>query len=655
MRNLKRTIGLLTVFAFILVLGLILIPARELQAIDTAYTDSGDPGKIGTYKVNEVKEITHMPYGLLHYNHVGESTSTSMIGRDVDGLGGSNETVKSGVYYAQNVNVVEVPSTPGIKIIPWMNYTGNKWNLTTVRGFIQDFEAKNPEWHVMAAVNGDGFDIGRKLAFPAQSNGATISNGNFFKSKSSGWGVMRFIRDGRQDISTFDYLDASQVNSSLITVVDIYDENDNIIARHNIQKHNKAPGAGESSIYYGVFTNEPNAYTFYPQEINSDAYFYGVASAEIWLPNDTAGDFYGKGIISTTDKSSLSTMQREQFAICTMNEDLHAALAVGVKIRVQRVYSGQFAYVDNALSLFGARVMENGESLGFEPGQRFPRAFIGVKPDGTNCFIVVDGRNAFDGRHGLDGYEMGAILRRYGCVRGYNLDGGGSVTMILREPDGSLTCKNHPSDGWERTDGNCILIAVKRPQIEILSKPDVRKLDIQFNLEDNADHDINKLYVSLNNERKEVIDGKATFERLQPGTEYEYSLSYEDSNGLNLGLEAKGFVQTAYVKPELRGIKCTESADSFSFTINYRDTNNISNYGKAPIKINGHQYQFTDGVLSVLKSDVGDVIDSCVVELEYKFTPSITYSRILNNAHLQFALVVENMYANVEDLIKEIY
>ena len=108
MRNLKRTIGLLTVFAFILVLGLILIPARELQAIDTAYTDSGDPGKIGTYKVNEVKEITHMPYGLLHYNHVGESTSTSMIGRDVDGLGGSNETVKSGVYYAQNVNVVEV-------------------------------------------------------------------------------------------------------------------------------------------------------------------------------------------------------------------------------------------------------------------------------------------------------------------------------------------------------------------------------------------------------------------------------------------------------------------------------------------------------------------------------------------------------------------
>ena len=71
------------------------------------------------------------------------------------------------------------------------------------------------------------------------------------------------------------------------------------------------------------------------------------------------------------------------------------------------------------------------------------------KPDGTNCFIVVDGRVLLK-------EDMGQMVmkwsnfRRYGCVRGYNLDGGGSVTMILRDPDGSLTCKNNP-DGWERT------------------------------------------------------------------------------------------------------------------------------------------------------------------------------------------------------------
>ncbi|HHU21081.1 MAG TPA: phosphodiester glycosidase family protein [Acholeplasma sp.] len=655
MKNWKRIIGLLTVLSFVLVFIVVLLPAREVQAIDTAYTDSGDAGKTGTYKVNEVKEINYMPYGLVHYRHIGESTSTTMVGKDVDGYQGSNDTVKAGQYYAQHVNVLEVPSTTGIKIIPWMNYTGNKWNLTTVRNFIEDFEAKNPEWHVMAAVNGDGFDIGRNLAFPAQSNGATISEGNFFKSKSSGWGIMRFIRDGRQDISNFAYLDANQVNNSLITVVDIYDENDNIIARYNIEHHNKAPNVGETSIYYGVFTNQPNAYTFYPKEVDSNASFFGVAEAEIWLPNDTEGDFYGKGIISTTDKSSLSTLQKEQFAICTMNSDLKAALAIGTKVRVQRVYSGEFAYVENALSVFGARVMEDGVALGFEPGQRFPRTFIGVKPDGTNCFIVVDGRNGDEGRHGLDGYEMGALLRRYGCVRGYNLDGGGSVTMIIREPDGSLSCKNYPSDGFERTDGNCVLIAVKRPEIEIETKPEIRKIDLKVNLNDNAGHDMQKLFISLNNEKKEVIDGKATFERLQPGTNYEYALSYEDSNSLTFNLEQKGVAQTAYVKPELNGIKCTESSDKFEFVINYRDSNNISNYGIAPIKINGKAYNFTEGSLTVLKSDVGEKIETCVVDLEYKFTPSITYKRSLNNAHLSFALVFENMYANLEDLIKEIY
>ena len=116
MKNWKRIIGLLTVLSFVLVFIVVLLPAREVQAIDTAYTDSGDAGKTGTYKVNEVKEINYMPYGLVHYRHIGESTSTTMVGKDVDGYQGSNDTVKAGQYYAQHVNVLEVPSTTGIKI-----------------------------------------------------------------------------------------------------------------------------------------------------------------------------------------------------------------------------------------------------------------------------------------------------------------------------------------------------------------------------------------------------------------------------------------------------------------------------------------------------------------------------------------------------------
>lgn len=572
-----------------------------------------------------------------------------MIGLDVDGAGPVNAYVKEGLYYTQQVNVLEVPSTPGVKLIPWMNYTDNKWNRTTVRNMIYDFEAKNPEWHVIAAINGDGFDVSKLLPFMEQSNGVTIGLGEFYKSKSSGPGVMSFIRDGRQNENALAYMSQSQANNSLITIIDVYDENDNPISRHSVNKHNAAPNLGETSVYYGTFSNEPAPYTFNPKEVDSSASFYGVANAEIWLPNDTDGDFYGKGVISTTDKNSLATLEKEQFAICTTNEALKAALAVGVKVRVQRVYSGSYANVDNAISVFMNRILYNDVADGlFHTNIRHPRAFIGVKPDGTLCLIVVNGRDGNNGKHGLNSYEMAAVLRRYSCVRGYNLDGGGSSTLLIRDEEGNIIVKNIPCDGGERRDSNCLFVAVRKPKINVTAKAETRKLSLRVNIEENLDHDINKLYVTLNNEKKEVVEGVVTFDRLQPGTEYEYQLSYEDSHGINVVTDLKGFKQTNFNKPELKGIVCVETNNSFDFTINYRDPSNVSNFGVAPLIVNGHEYQFVEGSVSVLKNEVGNVIETCSVELEYQVNSTHTYNRMLNNVHLPFALVFENMYANVE-------
>ena len=117
----------------------------------------------------------------------------------------------------------------------------------------------------------------------------------------------------------------------------------------------------------------------------------------------------------------------------------------------------------------------------------------------------------------------------------------------------------------------------------------------------------------------------------------------------------KGLVQTNYIKPELKGIKCTESSDSFSFSISYSDSGNISNFGVAPIIVNGHEYQFLDGAVSIPKSEVGSVIETCVVELEYRLNAFNVYKQTINNAHLPFALPLENLYANIENLIKDIY
>ncbi|MYR64086.1 phosphodiester glycosidase family protein, partial [Streptomyces sp. SID625] len=56
---------------------------------------------------------------------------------------------------------------------------------------------------------------------------------------------------------------------------------------------------------------------------------------------------------------------------------------------------------------------------------------------------------------GLTLAEVAAALRDLGASDGFNLDGGGSSTLVAREPGATkVTVRNHPSDGAERAVAN---------------------------------------------------------------------------------------------------------------------------------------------------------------------------------------------------------
>ena len=69
-----------------------------------------------------------------------------------------------------------------------------------------------------------------------------------------------------------------------------------------------------------------------------------------------------------------------------------------------------------------------------------PRTAVGVLADGTWVFVVSDGRTTES--EGLTLYELAAYMRSLGCVTAYNLDGGGSSTMVF---NGAVV--NVPSSG----------------------------------------------------------------------------------------------------------------------------------------------------------------------------------------------------------------
>ncbi|MBQ6439624.1 MAG: phosphodiester glycosidase family protein [Mogibacterium sp.] len=69
-----------------------------------------------------------------------------------------------------------------------------------------------------------------------------------------------------------------------------------------------------------------------------------------------------------------------------------------------------------------------------------PRTAIGIKADGTYIFMVSDGRT--DESEGLSLLQLAEFMKSLGAETAYNLDGGGSSTMVFR---GSVV--NTPTGG----------------------------------------------------------------------------------------------------------------------------------------------------------------------------------------------------------------
>jgi exopolysaccharide biosynthesis protein len=88
-----------------------------------------------------------------------------------------------------------------------------------------------------------------------------------------------------------------------------------------------------------------------------------------------------------------------------------------------------------------------------------PRTAVGVDRNGTTLFlVVVDGRRP-DFSAGLSRNEMASELIRLGCFSALGLDGGGSTTLVMRDPHGSLQVLNRPSDGYQLP----IPLSIERP------------------------------------------------------------------------------------------------------------------------------------------------------------------------------------------------
>ncbi|MEU6349757.1 phosphodiester glycosidase family protein [Streptomyces sp. NPDC047072] len=132
-------------------------------------------------------------------------------------------------------------------------------------------------------------------------------------------------------------------------------------------------------------------------------------------------------------------------------------LYVGAAVSVRHRLVSASSWVPYRFALGGYPVLERRQPLpGLDDTTSAVRTAVGIANGGRRLYLLaLDG--APDYRSGLTIAEVASAMRSLGSVDAFSLDGGGSTTMVAREPGtAAVSVLNHPSGGAERPVPNGI-------------------------------------------------------------------------------------------------------------------------------------------------------------------------------------------------------
>lgn len=553
-----------------------------------------------TYEVKKNLITQDIGYGVTHIKDISQSSASRL--NDYASCGPKDTLV------GQQVNVLSIASSEYTRIVNWTYMLSDGWTKQTVKNLAKNFELHNPGWKVIAGVNGDFFDISGKMALPYQGNGIHVSNGEVYRPTGASSNV-GFKNDG----SSSPLVGGKPCTTGKLTLA-IYDDNDEIIKEFEIDKINKTPLESEIAVWFTYnIIDKDGKRTEVPITI-SDKNCYIVKSPIRCLPiNETT--VYGKGEVNKNTDTTI--LEFGQFAIETTNQEVASYLKDTTTIRVQQNLTGDFSECDNVTGA-GAQLLLNGEAVEEGGGlDRHPRTCVGVKSDGSIVLFTVDGRQFESNMYGMSYAELSAALLNYGCVEAYNLDGGGSTTMIIRNQYGDFDVLNSPSDGDERDDSNALLVVV--PDIS-LSISDVGDTYANFSYISNKDITISNLKLSINDLTKEITNdtNEFVFDNLECETSYTLNYSYDINykNSTLHDMAGKLYFSTGKIIPTVSGYYYEETDNEYIFHLNINDPKNAISicyikYDKSTLTI----YNKTNTTYSLPKTKVKEPI----FELTYRY------------------------------------
>lgn len=382
------------------------------------------------------------------------------------------------------------------------------YGLKTTLDIAKDFEKANPDYQVLAAINGDFFNTST-----GEPEDPMIQDGNMLKpyilSDMIGRGML-----GIDD--TNGSLVYHTIGSAYQTAG--YGTNYSFNGNYHVQVLNADKSDIEAS-YPSSLSNAPSStqISFVTPDSAAGSYLgktVYVVELETYR-NDTGSHnktprtshhYYAYGKITEVINGTSNMKPTAGKAYIAVNNDTQApALKVGAYVKCQKVLSGAWENVSNAIG-FKQQLMADGKILfnnmysryhhsltnvaGGEYGEKdgyfcncgssksetekwtedlydYPmcwknRTAIGFKPDGTCVFMTI-GRSIDDG-WGATYVEIASQLEALGCNNAFLLDGGGSSTMVIRD-NGALTTVfkgEEGTNGEGRVVANVAILAVPK-------------------------------------------------------------------------------------------------------------------------------------------------------------------------------------------------
>ncbi len=584
------------------------VKANLLADSNYEYDDEIYSAGDAQYQVTNRLNDDIIDYGIRYINDIAVSKSTTQIG-------GTN------TLDPQVVNLLEVPTSSVMKVVNWTYSSSSGWTTQTLTKLAQDFENNNPGWVVIAGINGDFFDINSTKALPKQTTGAAINNGEVVRAVSSGRQV-GFTNDG----TTNSLIGGKTLQFTDYHTLTIYDENGDVLEAVKIDKFNQAPTGNEISLYFSYYVmNNDNRETVSNTTPATNSYI--VEGQERGYATSSS-QMYGKGQITSIDKAC--ELYIGQFAIVTENPEIKALLDTKPMVRIQQDVIGDYAQCDN-LSGCGAQLVLNGEHQAASDGMshyRHPRTVIGKKSDGTIVMVTVDGRQTATGMYGMTYDELSAMMMYYGVEEAYNLDGGGSTTMIIRNDQGGFDVKNSPSDGGERHDANAIFVVVPEMKLYVDHVTDTT-LEFSY-LSKCKDVTISNVKVTVKSDEYNITKNVDTdtflWEDLIPNKDYILTYSYD--------LEYKGNViqnvskpvtfSTGSPRPTVANYSYTETDTHYIFKYEISDPGNSLFFAKLKFDRTSVTLDKTSNVCYLEKSKVKEAKFEIVLTYNIGAVPSST-------------------------------